>query len=112
LLGQSARQLAQGARRDLAAAAARVGDFGAALRPRGLRRTGQEAERTDARARRLHLVDPRRVVERGYAILRIAAGGVLKEAGAAPAGTEVLAELKRGRLRLRSEGSVSREGGG
>jgi exodeoxyribonuclease VII large subunit len=112
LLGQSARHLVQGARRDLAAAATRVGDFAAGLRPRGIRRIGLETERTDARARRLHLVDPRRVVERGYAILRAATGAVLTEAAAAPAGTEVLAELKRGKLRLRSEGSASGEGGG
>jgi exodeoxyribonuclease VII large subunit len=111
LLGQSVRQLVQGARRDLAAAARTVGSLAAALGPRGLRRVGLEAERTDGRARRLHLVDPRRVVERGYAILRVAAGGVLTEAAAAPAGTPVLAELKRGRLRLRSLGSEPEDGG-
>ncbi|MBZ5638085.1 MAG: exodeoxyribonuclease VII large subunit [Acidobacteriia bacterium] len=112
MLAQSGRQVVQGARRDLAAAARTVTELAAALGPRGLRRLGLEAERTDGRARRLHLVDPRRVVERGYAILRVAAGGVLTEAAAAPAGTSVLAELKRGRLTLRSLGSEAEEGGG
>jgi exodeoxyribonuclease VII large subunit len=49
-------------------------------------------------------VDPRRVVERGYAILRLADGRALVDAEAAPAGSAVDAELRRGALRLRSEG--------
>ncbi len=95
----------------MTAAARHVSELAASLAPRGLRRIALETERAEARARRLHLVDPRRVVERGYAILRAAAGGVLTDAAAAPEGTEVHAELKRGRLRLRSLGVETEEGG-
>jgi exodeoxyribonuclease VII large subunit len=67
-------------------------------------------ERTESRGRRLELVDPRRVLERGYAIMRLAGGAVLRDPAAAPAGTPLSAELARGTLRLRSEGEL--EGGG
>jgi exodeoxyribonuclease VII large subunit len=74
------------------------------FRPASQRRLGLETERTVARERRLALVDPRRVIDRGYAILRTEGDGVLTDAGDAPAGTAVSAELRRGALRLRSEG--------
>jgi exodeoxyribonuclease VII large subunit len=104
VLEGSARQVVQGARRDLAAARSRAAQLAAAIEPGSRRRLTLERERTEARSRRLHLVDPRRVVERGYSILRQVDGTVLLDADAAPAGTAVRAELKRGRLRLRSEG--------
>jgi exodeoxyribonuclease VII large subunit len=107
---QSTRQIVQGARRDIAAAARRVSELRGSLRPRALRAAALESERADQRARRLHLVDPRRVVERGYAILRGASGTVITDAAGAPAGTPVRAEIKRGQLRLRSEGSDAGEG--
>jgi exodeoxyribonuclease VII large subunit len=81
-----------------------------ALGPRSLRTLALESERLDARGRRLHLVDPRRVVERGYSILRLEGGTILTDAGDSPAGTPVRAELRRGRLRLRSEGREPGEG--
>jgi exodeoxyribonuclease VII large subunit len=96
----------QGARRDLAVATDRVNQLAAALEPGSRRGLAHELERTEARYRRLFLVDPRRVVERGYSILRQADGTVLVDADAAPAGTPVSAELKRGRLRLRSVGTA------
>lgn len=111
VLDQSARQLVLGARRDLATSARRISESVRALGPRGLRHLALETERAEARARRLHLVDPRRVVERGYAILRAAGGGVVSDARDAPADTPLRAELRRGRLRLRSEGAEP-EGGG
>jgi exodeoxyribonuclease VII large subunit len=64
----------------------------------------RERERSENRGRRLVLVNPRRVVERGYSILRLQDGKVLTEAGKAPAGSLVRAELKSGSLKLRSEG--------
>ena len=64
-----------------------------------------------ALARRLHLVDPHRVLGRGYSILRGGDGRVLAAAELAPAGTPLTAELKRGRLRLRSEGEIEQAGG-
>jgi exodeoxyribonuclease VII large subunit len=103
-LDAGARQLVQGARRDLAAATTRTTELARALAPRSARRVATELERTEARARRLHLVHPHRVVERGYAILRGPTGRVVTAAAAAPAGTPLRAELKRGALRVRSEG--------
>ena len=71
----------------------------------------RESERTEARGRRLHLIDPQRVLERGYAILRLADGALLTRPEMAPAGSAVRAELARGRLRLRSEGGEDEQGG-
>jgi len=64
----------------------------------------REKERSESRDRRLRLVNPRRVLERGYSILRREDGKVLTEAAMAPAGSLVKAEMKSGRLKLRSEG--------
>ncbi len=109
-LEQGVRQLAQGSRRDLAAASRRISQHRAALATRSLKQIAQERERPDARARRLHLVEPRRVVERGYAILRGPDGRALTDASVAPVGTRLRAELRRGALRLRSEGPEASEG--
>ena len=100
-----ARQLGQGARRDLAGEARRVTEAGNALAPRVTRAQAQETERVGHRARRLYLLDPRRVVERGYAILRGADGRVVVQASQAEAGARVTAELKNGRLQLVVEGA-------
>ena len=81
------------------------------ISPRVRRFLAQASERTMQRGRRLDLVDPRRVLERGYSILRTAEGTVLQDAGLAPAGTSVRAQLKRGSLQLRSEGPIYERGG-
>lgn len=81
-----------------------VGRQAPALGPAGGRVAAREIERLAARERRLALVDPRRVLQRGYAILRLADGRVVTAPGMAPSSTPVRAELKRGTLRLRSEG--------
>jgi exodeoxyribonuclease VII large subunit len=101
----SARQLGQGARRDLAAALRRASDAARGLAPRVTRALALAEERVASRARRLHLLDPRRVVERGYAILRGADGRVVVDPAQAGAGARVTAELRTGRLRLVSEGA-------
>ena len=105
----SARQLGQGARRDLDAERRRTDDGAGRLAPRAQRALTLETERTDARARRVHLVDPRRVVERGYAIVRSAGGRVITDPVAAPKGARVEAELRGGRIGLVSEGPVEVE---
>ena len=64
------------------------------------------SERIDARARRLHLVDPARVIERGYAVLRGASGRVVTSPAAAPAGAPLRAALRGGVLLARSEGAA------
>lgn len=99
----AARQLGQGARRDLESENRRALSAAAGLAPRALRATALAAERIDGRMRRLHLVDPRRVVERGYAIVRTGSGRVVVDAAQAPQGSRVTAELKSGSLNLRSE---------
>ena len=98
------RQLGQAARRDLAGERARVDTAAAALRPRTARFLALEGERLDARSRRLHLVHPRRVVERGYAILRGGDGRVVDDAAKVARGARVTAELRAGLLGLIAEG--------
>ena len=99
-----ARQLGQAARRDLASERRRVLEAVTTLGPRASRAAAREGERLDARARRLHLVDPLRVVERGYAILRRGDGRIVADAAAAPKGARLTADLRTGRLALVSEG--------
>jgi len=110
-LDHARRAISQAARRDLATVRAGLDALARTLPPAATRRLEREVERTDARRRRLHLVDPRRVLDRGYAILRSADGRVLTAAGLAPAGTALTARLRRGGLKLRSEGTTDREGG-
>ena len=61
------------------------------------------SERLASRRRRLMLVDPRRVVERGYAILRRENRSVLVDAAQAEPGEALIAELKHGRLRVTAD---------
>jgi exodeoxyribonuclease VII large subunit len=89
-----------------------VRDAARGLAPRVARALALEAERVGARARRLHLLDPRRVVERGYAIVRGADGRVVVAAAQAPRGARVTAELRTGRLGLVSEGANDEQGEG
>jgi exodeoxyribonuclease VII large subunit len=100
----TARRLRLGAGRDLSSASRRVDEIASRLGPYASRLLTHESERIEGRRRRLLLLDPRRVVERGYAILRTETGAVLKDPTHAPSGTTLTAELKRGALRLRSEG--------
>jgi len=62
------------------------------------------AERIDGRELRLRLSDPARVVERGFAVLRSRAGKAIRHPDEAPAGTELTAQIRGGRLGLRSTG--------
>jgi exodeoxyribonuclease VII large subunit len=110
-LDHARRAVTQAARRDLAAVGRRLEELLRAVGPAARRRIERETERTDARGRRLELVDPRRVLDRGYAILRTDDRRVLTAAELAPAGTRLTAQLKRGGLKLRSEGPTGEEGG-
>jgi exodeoxyribonuclease VII large subunit len=111
-LARTHRAIGQSCRRELATASELLRARTRALGPVAARFVERARERADGRARRLHLLDPRRVVERGYAILRTAGGRVLTDAELAPAGAALRAELRRGSLRLRSEGFGDRDGGG
>ncbi len=102
----AARRMLQGARRDLETQRGFLGHAASTLGPRARRCLARERERTEVRARRLSVADPRRIVERGYAILRRADGRLVRAGEDAPAGTALIAELRRGRLRARSEGAM------
>jgi len=110
-LESARRAVSQAARRDIATAGRRIEDLARAIRPRAEVVLTHEGERNRTRDRRLRLIDPRRVVERGYAILRLDGGTVLTHADAARAGESVHAELKHGSLRLLSEGPIEERGG-
>lgn len=110
-LDHAGRAVSLAARRDLVAAGQRLDELGRWIRPRARRFLAQAGERTNQWGRRLDLVDPRRVLDRGYAILRTVDGCVLQDAGRAPAGTPVRAQLKQGSLQLQSEGPVPESGG-
>lgn len=71
-----------------------------ALPPAARRAVDNEKERLTARERRLALSDPRRVLERGYAILRGEGGAVLTDAEQVAAGARLSARLRRGELKL------------
>lgn len=103
-LAGSLRAVVHGARRDLGLARRLLRRRQKGLGPGGRRCVERERERMRTRENRLRLVDPQRVLDRGYSILRLAGGAVLTSARSAPPGTEVRAELKAGKLRLRSEG--------
>jgi exodeoxyribonuclease VII large subunit len=109
-LSASARQVGLAARRDLAVEARRVREASRGLAPRATRALSGEGERVDLRARRLYLLDPRRVVERGYAILRGTDGRVVVDPAQTRTGARVSAELKGGRLGLVVEGANDEQG--
>ena len=100
-----------GARRHVQTASERLAGLRGTLAPAGARAIRLESERTNARDRRLRLLDPRRVLERGYAILRGGDGKVLTRARMAPAGQALRAVLREGELKLRSEGEIRGHGG-
>ena len=103
-LDAALRGILHGARRELREARAGVVRSAQGLGPRSGQCLTRERERVDGRARRLTLCHPRRVLDRGYSILRLADGTLLSRPEQAQAGQRVAAELRGGRLNLRSEG--------
>jgi exodeoxyribonuclease VII large subunit len=103
-LARAVQIVRQGPLRDLRAAGERAQRHARDLLTRTGAAIARAAERADLRARRLHLVHPRRVVERGYAILRDEDGRVVTSAAAVSPDRLVRAELRNGILRLRSVG--------
>lgn len=115
LLGRAADSLTdvagrmpRGAHRDLTAAGQRMSQAALLVLVQPARQIGRAAERLDGRMKRLYALDPQRVVERGYAVVRLAEGGVVTDPSQVPAQASLRVQLKRGVLRARSEGS---EGG-
>jgi exodeoxyribonuclease VII large subunit len=109
-LGATLRSILHGARRDHEQARLRIAGLAARLSPVASRLLLREQERLDSRSHRLQLVDPRRVLDRGYAILRLHNGRLVTRAGDAPTNSVVRAHLRQGVLRLRSEGEEKRGG--
>ncbi len=103
-LADVAARLSRGAQRDLALARQRVSQAALLVPTRSRWQVSRALERLEGQAKRLHALDPRRVVERGYAIVRLAEGGVVTDASQAPPQAALRVQLKRGTLRARSEG--------
>ncbi len=110
-LDNARRAVSQGAGRDIAAARNALQQTARSILPRAVQCLRQEEERTVSRGRRLDLVDPGRVLERGYAILRAADGPLVTRVADAPRGAALTAELRDGVLNVRSEGTNSEQGG-
>lgn len=108
-VGSTVRSMIGAARADLRSESRRIGQLAPLFRPAARRLAGREGLALEGRERRLQLVHPRRVLERGYAILRLEDGPVVTDAGQAAPDSIVRAELRRGRLRLRSEGSEAED---
>ncbi len=107
-LNDVAGRLARGAQRDLSSSRQRVFRTALLVPVRASVRVARSGEHLEGQAKRLHALDPRRVVERGYAIVRLAEGSVVTDARQAPSQAFLRVQLKRGTLRARSEGE---EGG-
>jgi exodeoxyribonuclease VII large subunit len=74
--------------------------------PLGLRVTAA-AERVAADRRHLTALSPSRVLERGYAVVRVPGGGVVRRADQVISGTALDVQLARGRLTVRVEETTS-----
>jgi exodeoxyribonuclease VII large subunit len=73
------------------------------LASRAMRILERQEDALIAAEARARLLDPQRVLQRGYAWLRRADGTLLKDAGAAIAGEALVAVLRDGELRLRHD---------
>ncbi len=98
-LRRRATALASAARVATREADARLATRTAALAPSRLAAlVDRVRERVDARAARLALLDPRRVVQRGFAIVRDADGRVVTDCAATKAGASIRVTLRDGDL--------------
>ena len=96
-------QLSPGARL-LRIAAAHAALF-ARLRAAGLAQLHRARERLTPLVRTLNAVSPLATLDRGYAIVSRASGGILRSAAEAPPGTIIEARLAAGRIRAKVEGT-------
>lgn len=103
-LEEAVTRLRRGADRELAQAQLALTTKKERLLAFALARMEQAKERLQAREDRRRALDPKRVVERGFAILRLPSGRVVTDPAEAPAGTALTAELRAGILRLLSQG--------
>jgi exodeoxyribonuclease VII large subunit len=85
--------------------AARHAALVARLRAAGLKQLNRARERLAPLVRTLNAVSPLATLDRGYAIVSIEGGGILRDAKHATAGTIIEARLSQGRIRAKVEGS-------
>lgn len=110
-LDQVGRRLRRGCFRELSEAHRRIAELQARVLSQARALMDREKQRLSDREKRLHALDPRRVIERGYAIIRRVGDGIVTDPQQAPPGTRLLAELRGGRLRLLSQGGEGEDGG-
>ncbi|HXA99516.1 MAG TPA: exodeoxyribonuclease VII large subunit [Steroidobacteraceae bacterium] len=96
-------QLSPAAR--LQGTAARHAALFARLRAAGLRQLNRARERLAPLVRTLNAVSPLATLDRGYAIVSLEGGAILRDAKDATAGTIIEARLSQGRIRAKVEGS-------
>jgi exodeoxyribonuclease VII large subunit len=84
---------------------AQYGALLARLRAAGLAQLHRARERLSPLVRTLHAVSPLATLDRGYAIVSLDSGGVLRNAADAAPGTIIEARLSSGRLRAKVERS-------
>jgi exodeoxyribonuclease VII large subunit len=84
---------------------ARYGALLARLRAAGLAQLHRARERLSPLVRTLNAVSPLATLDRGYAIVSLESGGVLRNAADAAPGAIIEARLSSGRLRAKVEGS-------
>jgi exodeoxyribonuclease VII large subunit len=96
-------QLSPGAR--LQGIAARHAALFARLRAAGLKQLNRARERLAPLVRTLNAVSPLATLDRGYAIVSLEGGGILRDAREATAGTIIEARLSQGKIRAKVEGS-------
>ena len=100
LAGRAARVSPVGRVRD---AAAHHAALLARLQAAGLEQTRRARERLLPLVRTLNAISPLATLERGYAIVSIEGGQILRDAADAKAGTIIEARLARGRIRAKVE---------
>ena len=103
-LSEAEKRLLRGSFRELGQAKEEIGEKARRVGELARRKLAQEVERLSGREGRLRALDPKRVVERGFAILRLPTGKVVTDPAQAPEGTPLTAELRAGVLRLLSQG--------
>jgi exodeoxyribonuclease VII large subunit len=96
-------QLSPAAR--LQGTAARHAALFARLRAAGLRQLNRARERLAPLVRTLNAVSPLATLDRGYAIVSLEGGAILRDAKDATAGTIIEARLSQGRIRAKVEGA-------
>ena len=109
-LEQVGERLRRGCSREFSEAHRRIQELHTRVLSQARAFLAREAHRLSDREKRLKALDPRRVLERGYAIIRRVGDGIVTDPAQAPPGTRLRAELRGGVLRLLSQGGEREDG--